>query len=63
MGVFNPPAHLSVEDFERKFEAFIDAFLALPVARKTIIKYELVCILDWFPPFTTHASLPVLFAR
>jgi hypothetical protein len=62
MAVFNPPTHLAAEEFERKLEAFVDSVLALPVVKKIITKYELVCIFDWFPLSTAHTSLPVFFA-
>ncbi|KAJ7621687.1 hypothetical protein DFH06DRAFT_1305712 [Mycena polygramma] len=36
------PAHLSTKEFAAKIEALADARLALPVAQKTLLKYEIM---------------------
>ncbi|KAJ7636566.1 hypothetical protein FB45DRAFT_1024680 [Roridomyces roridus] len=40
-GVYKRPAHLTLSEFEDKYQKGIDALIALPVVQRIIIKYEL----------------------
>ncbi|KAJ7636567.1 hypothetical protein FB45DRAFT_1024681 [Roridomyces roridus] len=40
-GVYKRPAHLTRSEFEAKYQKNVDALVALPVAQRTIIKYEI----------------------
>jgi hypothetical protein len=46
MAIHTTPPHLTKKDFETKVEAFIDSLLAVPVARKNILKAEMVCLVS-----------------
>ncbi|KAJ7473542.1 hypothetical protein FB451DRAFT_1558720 [Mycena latifolia] len=41
IGIFKVPSHLSKEQFEKKFEALVDASLALPAVKNGLLKYEM----------------------
>ncbi|KAJ7743904.1 hypothetical protein DFH07DRAFT_943110 [Mycena maculata] len=41
IGIYKIPPNTSVSEFERKYEAMADAFVALPIARRNLVKHEL----------------------
>ncbi|KAJ7506115.1 hypothetical protein B0H11DRAFT_2220039 [Mycena galericulata] len=42
IGIWKIPSHLSKATFEKKFDAFTDALVALPIGQKHFVKFELM---------------------
>lgn len=43
VGIYKAPANLSKEEFETKITSFVDRMLAVPIAQKNFLKFEIVC--------------------
>ncbi|KAF8150457.1 hypothetical protein K438DRAFT_1865435 [Mycena galopus ATCC 62051] len=46
MGIHQKPAHMGRREFEEKFERFMEAFLAVPVARKNFLRADMMVCTD-----------------
>jgi hypothetical protein len=56
------PPHLSKEVFEAKMGALLDAFMALPVCKKNVLKWDLVCCdfaFEDYPYLTLRQIVPM----
>ncbi|KAJ7503826.1 hypothetical protein B0H11DRAFT_1904066 [Mycena galericulata] len=68
VGIYKAPAHLSRDEFESKCQAWVDALLALPIA-KNLIKFEMSFATDTFEESIqalnvgTHQSMVVLIVE
>jgi hypothetical protein len=43
IGIYKAPPNLSKEAFETKITSLVDALLAVPIAQKNFLKFEIVC--------------------
>ncbi|KAF8124867.1 hypothetical protein K438DRAFT_1892670 [Mycena galopus ATCC 62051] len=46
IGIHQKPAHMGRREFEEKFEQFMEAFLAVPVARKNFLRADMMVCTD-----------------
>ncbi|KAJ7925450.1 hypothetical protein B0H13DRAFT_1863102 [Mycena leptocephala] len=42
VGIYKAPANLSKEEFETKITSFVDRMLAVPIAQKNFLKFEII---------------------
>ncbi|KAJ7206262.1 hypothetical protein GGX14DRAFT_457460 [Mycena pura] len=57
-GIHPVPANMSKKDFEAKCEALVESFLALPVAHRNLLKFDIIFQNDHMSDFFKSLGLP-----